>query len=185
MTVQVKEGEREKLPPRHFSRSLASKMFCREKKMTNSCPAGGCDDSRALRQTLYQPPAPADIEKMRRNKMLEERAFALLKEILSTLFFFLSSRSSQRQTTKSNISLKFLPQKEMFPEQWSEKVLPLVTVEPCAYSYTTCFTAHMRACLSIEFHKGGKPCKRKTFHNFSRQIKKNHICRECFISFHV
>lgn len=107
--------------------------------MTNSCPAGGCEDSRALRQTLYQPPAPADIDKMRRNKMLEERAFALLKEILSTLFFFVfkklpasnnfvrsaalttvlskSQRHRASSSYKSNISLKFLPKKEMFPEQ--------------------------------------------------------------------
>lgn len=32
---------------------------------------------------LYEPPAPADIEKMRRNKILEQKAFALLREILS------------------------------------------------------------------------------------------------------
>lgn len=65
----------------------------------------------------------------------------------------------------------------MFPEQWSEKVLPLVTVEPWADSYTAAVKTHTRACLSIDCHKGGKPCKKKTLHNFSRQIKKkkNHV----------
>lgn len=32
---------------------------------------------------LYEPPAPADIEKMKRNMILEQKAFALLREILS------------------------------------------------------------------------------------------------------
>lgn len=95
MTVQVKEDEREKLFRRPFSRSLSPKMLCRGKKTTDSYPAGGCEDSRAVRQALYQPPAPADIEKMRRNKMLEERAFALLKEILSTLFSLFRSSVCQ------------------------------------------------------------------------------------------
>ncbi|KAM6978376.1 polycystin-1-like protein 2 [Tautogolabrus adspersus] len=32
--------------------------------------------------SLYEPPAPADIEKMKRNKIMEQKAFALIKEIL-------------------------------------------------------------------------------------------------------
>lgn len=31
---------------------------------------------------LYQPPTSADIEKMRKNKILEEKAFAFLREFL-------------------------------------------------------------------------------------------------------
>lgn len=54
--------------------------------MTNNLsPTGDCKDQHTVRQdrSLYEPPAPADIEKMRRNKILEQRAFALFKEILS------------------------------------------------------------------------------------------------------
>lgn len=49
---------------------------------TNHLPTG---DHQMKRQNshLYEPPAPADIEKMRRNMILEQKAFALLKEILS------------------------------------------------------------------------------------------------------
>ncbi|XP_051815403.1 polycystic kidney disease protein 1-like 2 [Acanthochromis polyacanthus] len=36
---------------------------------------------------LYVPPPPADIEKMRRNKILEKKAFALLREILIYMGF--------------------------------------------------------------------------------------------------
>lgn len=33
--------------------------------------------------SVYEPPPLADVEKMRRNRMLEQKAFALIKEILS------------------------------------------------------------------------------------------------------
>nr|XP_033472921.1 polycystic kidney disease protein 1-like 2 [Epinephelus lanceolatus] len=36
---------------------------------------------------LYKPPPPADVEKMRRNKIMEQKAFALLKEILTYMGF--------------------------------------------------------------------------------------------------
>lgn len=48
---------------------------------------------------LYEPPPPADIEKMRRNKILEQKAFALLREILSEykdFFVFISVRVSSK-----------------------------------------------------------------------------------------
>lgn len=47
--------------------------------------AGGDKDPQTVRTSsgVYQPPAPADIEKMRKNKILEEKAFAFLKEFLS------------------------------------------------------------------------------------------------------
>lgn len=88
MIVQVK-GERETAPGAFSTRAPINQHSALRRKKTKCCPAGGWEDSRAAKQALYQPPAPADIEKMKRNKMLEERAFALLTEILSTFFFFL------------------------------------------------------------------------------------------------
>lgn len=42
-------------------------------------------DAQAVRQgnSLYQPPAPADIERIRNNKILEQKAFAFLREFFS------------------------------------------------------------------------------------------------------
>ncbi|XP_071328687.1 polycystin-1-like protein 2 [Trachinotus anak] len=50
---------------------------------------GDFKDQHILRQdrTLYEPPPPADIEKMKRNRIMEQKAFALLKEILTYLGF--------------------------------------------------------------------------------------------------
>uniref|UniRef100_A0A8P4G0C2 Polycystic kidney disease protein 1-like 2 n=1 Tax=Dicentrarchus labrax TaxID=13489 RepID=A0A8P4G0C2_DICLA len=49
----------------------------------------GNDTNLAVRQnnSLYEPPPPADIERMRRNKILEQKAFALLREILTYMGF--------------------------------------------------------------------------------------------------
>lgn len=33
--------------------------------------------------SLYEPPPPADVEEMKKNKRKEQKAFALLKEIMS------------------------------------------------------------------------------------------------------
>ncbi|XP_056899463.1 polycystic kidney disease protein 1-like 2 [Takifugu flavidus] len=50
---------------------------------TDSHPGGDKDPQTVRpRSGVYQPPAPADIEKMRKNKILEEKAFAFLKEFL-------------------------------------------------------------------------------------------------------
>ncbi|KAK2839552.1 hypothetical protein Q5P01_013292 [Channa striata] len=38
-------------------------------------------------RTLYEPPASADIEKMKRNKILEQKAYGLLREILAFMVF--------------------------------------------------------------------------------------------------
>ncbi|GLD61521.1 polycystic kidney disease protein 1-like 2, partial [Lates japonicus] len=50
---------------------------------------GDCKDQQIVRQdrNLYEPPPPADIEKMKRNKIMEQKAFALLKEILTYMGF--------------------------------------------------------------------------------------------------
>ncbi|KAM9346888.1 polycystin-1-like protein 2 [Symphorus nematophorus] len=50
---------------------------------------GKKDPKHMIRQDsrLYQPPPPADIERMRRNKILEQKAFALLREILVYMGF--------------------------------------------------------------------------------------------------
>lgn len=52
--------------------------------------AGGDKDVQMIRQDsgLYQPPAPADIERMRKQKVLEANAFAFLKEFLSQYLHF-------------------------------------------------------------------------------------------------
>uniref|UniRef100_A0A3P8SK35 Polycystic kidney disease 1 like 2a n=1 Tax=Amphiprion percula TaxID=161767 RepID=A0A3P8SK35_AMPPE len=51
--------------------------------------AGDCKDQQMTRRDagLYVPPPPADIEKMRRNRILEQKAFALLREILIYMGF--------------------------------------------------------------------------------------------------
>ncbi|XP_035813867.2 polycystic kidney disease protein 1-like 2 [Amphiprion ocellaris] len=48
-----------------------------------------CKDQQMTRRDagLYVPPPPADIEKMRRNRILEQKAFALLREILIYMGF--------------------------------------------------------------------------------------------------
>lgn len=48
-------------------------------------PTGDLKDQQALRmdRNLYEPPHPADVERMKRNKIMEQKAFSLLKEILS------------------------------------------------------------------------------------------------------
>ncbi|XP_037646091.1 polycystic kidney disease protein 1-like 2 [Sebastes umbrosus] len=50
---------------------------------------GASKDQQMARRdsSLYEPPPPADIEKMRRKKMMEQKAFALLKEILTYMGF--------------------------------------------------------------------------------------------------
>ncbi|XP_074514137.1 polycystin-1-like protein 2 [Sebastes fasciatus] len=50
---------------------------------------GACKDQQMARRdgSLYEPPPPADIEKMRRKKMMEQKAFALLKEIFTYMGF--------------------------------------------------------------------------------------------------
>uniref|UniRef100_UPI0037E779AE polycystin-1-like protein 2 n=1 Tax=Semicossyphus pulcher TaxID=241346 RepID=UPI0037E779AE len=50
---------------------------------------GDCKDQQAVRRDggLYAPPPPADIEKMKRNKIMEQKAFALIKEILTYMGF--------------------------------------------------------------------------------------------------
>lgn len=47
--------------------------------------AGERKDAQTIRQgsRLYQPPAPADIERMKKNRILEQKAFAFLREFLS------------------------------------------------------------------------------------------------------
>lgn len=47
--------------------------------------AGERKDPQTVRQGsgLYQPPAPADVERMRKNKILEQKVFAFLREFLS------------------------------------------------------------------------------------------------------
>ncbi|XP_039674212.1 polycystic kidney disease protein 1-like 2 [Perca fluviatilis] len=49
----------------------------------------GCKDQKLVRRerSLYEPPPPADVEKMRRNMIMEQKAFALLKEILTYMGF--------------------------------------------------------------------------------------------------
>lgn len=49
---------------------------------TGSSPTGECATVRH-NNSLYEPPPAADIEQMKRNKILEQKAFALLREILS------------------------------------------------------------------------------------------------------
>uniref|UniRef100_A0A665VIF9 Polycystic kidney disease 1 like 2a n=1 Tax=Echeneis naucrates TaxID=173247 RepID=A0A665VIF9_ECHNA len=53
--------------------------------MTTSLPSGDCTGQQIFRRdkNLYEPPPPADIEKIKRNKMMEQKAFALLREILT------------------------------------------------------------------------------------------------------
>ncbi|XP_028446278.1 polycystic kidney disease protein 1-like 2 [Perca flavescens] len=48
-----------------------------------------CKDQKLVRRerSLYEPPPPADVEKMRRNMIMEQKAFALLKEILTYMGF--------------------------------------------------------------------------------------------------
>uniref|UniRef100_A0A3B4YES0 Polycystic kidney disease protein 1-like 2 n=1 Tax=Seriola lalandi dorsalis TaxID=1841481 RepID=A0A3B4YES0_SERLL len=55
----------------------------------NDSNQGDFKDQQTLRQdrNLYEPPPPADIERMKRNKIMEQKAFALLKEILTYLGF--------------------------------------------------------------------------------------------------
>uniref|UniRef100_A0A8C4F9S5 Polycystic kidney disease protein 1-like 2 n=1 Tax=Dicentrarchus labrax TaxID=13489 RepID=A0A8C4F9S5_DICLA len=55
----------------------------------NDTNLGDCKGQQAVRQnnSLYEPPPPADIERMRRNKILEQKAFALLREILTYMGF--------------------------------------------------------------------------------------------------
>ncbi|XP_035860041.1 polycystic kidney disease protein 1-like 2 [Sander lucioperca] len=50
---------------------------------------GDCKDQKLVRweRSLYEPPPPADVEKMRRNMIMEQKAFALLKEILTYMGF--------------------------------------------------------------------------------------------------
>ncbi|XP_030614668.1 polycystic kidney disease protein 1-like 2 [Archocentrus centrarchus] len=50
---------------------------------------GDCNGQHIIRQHggLYEPPPPADIEKMRRNMIMERKAFALLREILIYMGF--------------------------------------------------------------------------------------------------
>ncbi|XP_076603671.1 polycystin-1-like protein 2 [Chaetodon auriga] len=54
-----------------------------------SSSTGDCQDQHTVRQdrSLYQPPPPADIERMRRNMILEQKAFALIREILTYMGF--------------------------------------------------------------------------------------------------
>uniref|UniRef100_A0A8C9YDZ1 Polycystic kidney disease 1 like 2a n=1 Tax=Sander lucioperca TaxID=283035 RepID=A0A8C9YDZ1_SANLU len=55
----------------------------------NSLSTGDCKDQKLVRweRSLYEPPPPADVEKMRRNMIMEQKAFALLKEILTYMGF--------------------------------------------------------------------------------------------------
>ncbi|XP_069554807.1 polycystin-1-like protein 2 [Brachyistius frenatus] len=48
-----------------------------------------CKEQQIMRRdgSLYEPPPPADIKKMRRNIIMEQKAFALLKEILTYIGF--------------------------------------------------------------------------------------------------
>ncbi|XP_044072039.1 polycystic kidney disease protein 1-like 2 [Siniperca chuatsi] len=50
---------------------------------------GDCKDQQTIGRdsSLYEPPPPADIEKMKRNKIMEQKAFALLREILTYMGF--------------------------------------------------------------------------------------------------
>ncbi|KAK1903165.1 Polycystic kidney disease protein 1-like 2, partial [Dissostichus eleginoides] len=50
---------------------------------------GDCKEPLTVRRdnSLYVPPAAADIEKMKRDKIMEQKAFALLKEILTYMGF--------------------------------------------------------------------------------------------------
>ncbi|AWP12851.1 putative polycystic kidney disease protein 1-like 2 [Scophthalmus maximus] len=45
--------------------------------------AGDCKDQQTVREdrNLYEPPPPADVDRMKRNKIMEQKAFALLREI--------------------------------------------------------------------------------------------------------
>ncbi|XP_070832678.1 polycystin-1-like protein 2 [Chaetodon trifascialis] len=54
-----------------------------------SSSTGDCKDQHTVRQdrSLYEPPPPADIERMRRNMILEQKAFALIREILTYMGF--------------------------------------------------------------------------------------------------
>ncbi len=51
----------------------------------NSSATGNCKDGHTFRQnsSLYEPPAPTDIERMRHQKIMEQKAFVILREILS------------------------------------------------------------------------------------------------------
>lgn len=57
----------------------------KKKKKTSELFAGELKDPQTIRRGsgLYHPPAPADVEKMRKNKILEEKAFAFLREFFS------------------------------------------------------------------------------------------------------
>ncbi|KAE8299524.1 Polycystic kidney disease protein 1-like 2 PC1-like 2 protein Polycystin-1L2 Precursor [Larimichthys crocea] len=50
---------------------------------------GDCKVQQTTREnnSVYEPPAPTDVEKMRRKKILEQKAFALLREILTYVGF--------------------------------------------------------------------------------------------------
>lgn len=98
MTVQVKDGEIEKLPRRHFSRSLSSKMFCREKN----------DELLPCRWLWGQPSAQTDslpascARRHREDEKKQDVGRASLRppqRDSKYAVFFLSSRSSERQTT--------------------------------------------------------------------------------------
>ncbi|TKS67513.1 Polycystic kidney disease protein 1-like 2 PC1-like 2 protein [Collichthys lucidus] len=60
-----------------------------KKYVLNSEPIGDCKVQRTTREnnSVYEPPAPTDVEKMRRKKILEQKAFALLREILTYMGF--------------------------------------------------------------------------------------------------
>uniref|UniRef100_A0A665VH41 Polycystic kidney disease 1 like 2a n=1 Tax=Echeneis naucrates TaxID=173247 RepID=A0A665VH41_ECHNA len=53
--------------------------------LRNNSNLGDCTGQQIFRRdkNLYEPPPPADIEKIKRNKMMEQKAFALLREILT------------------------------------------------------------------------------------------------------
>ncbi|TKS67505.1 Polycystic kidney disease protein 1-like 2 PC1-like 2 protein [Collichthys lucidus] len=55
----------------------------------NNNNQGDCKVQRTTREnnSVYEPPAPTDVEKMRRKKILEQKAFALLREILTYMGF--------------------------------------------------------------------------------------------------
>lgn len=62
--------------------------------MNTFLPSGDVKDQQMNKRdpSLYEPPPAADIEKMKRNTVMQQKAFALLKEILSkykTLFYLL------------------------------------------------------------------------------------------------
>ncbi|KAM7407743.1 hypothetical protein PAMA_003475 [Pampus argenteus] len=55
----------------------------------NDRNSGDCKDTRRVERdsSLYEPPPPGDIEKMRMNKIKEQKAYALLREILTFVGF--------------------------------------------------------------------------------------------------